>query len=70
MLYLVIFEEGMASANRNVTDSHIRLVASPQLEGGMLLIWHNKVNHSRRVLLEGQGFKPEELSILGDLDVD
>ena len=70
MFNLIVFEEGMASANRNITDSHIRLVASAQLEGGMLFIWHNKVNHPGGILLKGQRFKPEELSIFWDLDVN
>lgn len=70
MLNLIVFEEGMASANRNIADSHIRLVASAQFEGGMLFIRHNKVNHPRGVLLKGQRFKPEELSVLGYLDID
>ena len=70
MLDLIVFEKSMASTNRNIADSHIRLVASAKFEGGMLFIRHNKVNHPGGILLKGQRFKPEELSILGDLDIN
>ena len=66
----IILENRMASANRYITDTQFALVAAAHLELRMIAIWHHDVHHSARVLLKSERLEPEEVLILGDLDVD
>lgn len=56
----------MSSADANVIDSYIRLMASPYLELFLLRVHHNDVNLPHRVLFIPDGLEDEKRSIWDD----
>ena len=60
----------MASANRNIADSQVAFMTTAHLKLSVVAIRHHYMHHTARVLLKGQRLKPEEILLLGDLNID
>ena len=45
-------------------------MSTTHLELSMVAIWHHNVNHSTRILFEGERFEPEEVFLFWDINVD
>ena len=66
----VVLQDRMAPTNRYITHTQVALVTAAHLELRMVTIGHHDVHHSTRILLESERLEPEEVLLLGDLDVD
>lgn len=66
----VVFENGVAATDGNVTHAKIALVASAHFELGVGSVRHDNVHHPTGVLLKSQRLEPEEVLVLRDVHVD
>jgi hypothetical protein len=60
----------VASADGDVADSKLALVAATHFELIVVLVGHHNMHHSARVFLESQRFEPEEVFVFGNVDID